>query len=97
MRAIFLARPCRQAQIISLHAPATAELNVRYSRFFPIRERFVPEFFVESTNLFNHTNVTGLNSTATVDTLGNILSSPSRAWTSALDQRLVQLGLRVTF
>ena len=78
-------------------APATYELNVRYSRIFPIGERWKPEFFFESTNLLNHTNVTGLNSTATVDANGFITAPASLAWSSALDQRLIQFGLKLSF
>jgi hypothetical protein len=78
-------------------APATYELNLRYSRVFPIGERWKPEFFFESTNILNHTNVTGLNSTASVDALGAIVTPASLAWTSALDQRLVQLGFKLSF
>ena len=81
----------------TIMAPATYELNVRYSRMFPIGERWKPEFFFESTNLLNHTNVTGLNSTATVDATGAITAPASLAWTSALDQRLIQFGLRLSF
>ena len=78
-------------------APATYELNVRYSRIFPVGERWKPEFFFESTNLLNHTNVTGLNSTATVDAAGIITAPASLAWSSALDQRLIQFGLKLSF
>jgi hypothetical protein len=81
----------------TLVAPATYELNVRYSRVFPIGERWKPEFFFESTNILNRTNVTGLNSTATVDGAGAIVIPASLAWTSALDQRLVQLGFKLSF
>jgi hypothetical protein len=81
----------------TIKAPATFELNLRYSRVFPIGERWKPEFFAESTNLFNHTNVTGLNSTATVDTAGAIVTPPSLVWTSALDQRLIQFGIKLKF
>jgi hypothetical protein len=81
----------------TLRAPRTEELNARYSRLFPIRERLELEFFAESTNVFNHTNVTALNSTATVNAMGAILTPPSLAWTGALDQRLIQLGFRLNF
>jgi hypothetical protein len=81
----------------TLLAPATYELNLRYSRVFPIGERWKPEFFFESTNILNHTNVTGLNSTASVDAFGAIITPASLAWTSALDQRLVQLGFKLSF
>ena len=81
----------------TLLAPATYELNLRYSRIFPIGERWKPEFFFESTNILNHTNVTGLNATAGVDSFGAIVTPASQAWTSALDQRLIQFGLKLSF
>ncbi|HEY1495956.1 MAG TPA: TonB-dependent receptor, partial [Candidatus Solibacter sp.] len=71
-----------------------AEINARYSRLFPIQERKSVEFLVESTNLGNRLNVTALNSTATVDTAGNITTPATLAPTSSRDQRLLQLGLR---
>lgn len=77
--------------------PATYQLDVRYSRIFPIRERMRAEFFAESTNLFNRTNVTAVNTTATVDVNGVITAPPSYAWTGAIDQRLIQLGLKFNF
>lgn len=81
----------------TLNTPALYEFNVRYSRIFPIKERLFPEFFAETTNIFNHTNVTGINSTATVDAAGNVLTAPSQAWTSAMDQRLLQFGIKLVF
>ena len=81
----------------TLRTPSTFELNVRYSRLFPIAGGLRFEFIAESTNIFNRTNVVGLSSTAIVDSAGNILASPSLAWTAALDQRLLQLGFRFTF
>jgi len=55
------------------------------------------EFIAESTNVFNRTNVVGLNSTAAVDTAGNVISWPTLNWTAALDQRLLQVGFRFSF
>jgi hypothetical protein len=81
----------------TLRTPRTSEFNVRYSRLFPFSERVNLEFIAESTNIFNRTNVVGLNSTAPVDEAGNILALPSLDWTAALDQRLLQLGFRITF
>ena len=37
----------------TFRAPAVFELNARYSRFFPIAERYVLEFLAETTNLTN--------------------------------------------
>jgi hypothetical protein len=73
------------------------QMDARYSRIFPISERIRPEFLVEAWNLFNHSNVTGYNTTATVDAQGRILTPPSMAQTAALDPRLLQLGVRVTW
>jgi hypothetical protein len=81
----------------TLRAPRTSEFNVRYARLFPIREQMRLEFIAESTNVFNRTNVVGLNSAAAVDFAGNILAWPSLTWTAALDQRLLQLGFRFAF
>jgi hypothetical protein len=55
------------------------------------------EFIAEATNLFNRTNVVGLNTTATVDAAGNILVPPPLNWAAALDQRLLQFGIRIGF
>lgn len=81
----------------TLRTPRTSEFNVRYARLFPLGERVNLEFIAESTNIFNRTNVVGLNSTAPVDEVGNTLALPSLDWTAALDQRLLQLGFRITF
>lgn len=81
----------------TLRVPRTAEINARYSRVFPLRERMNFEFLAEGTNLFNRTNVTGMNSTAIVDARGNILTYPTLAWATALDQRLLQLGFKLNF
>jgi hypothetical protein len=81
----------------TLQAPRWFELNARYSRVFPIGERMRAEFIAESTNILNRSNITGLNSTATVDAAGNITAQPPRNPTAAADQRLIQLGLRFSF
>ena len=78
----------------TIRAPGQFEMNARYSRLFPIRERTTAEFVVESTNITNRLNVIGLNSTASVDAAGNILTPASLAPTSSRDQRLLQLGFR---
>ena len=81
----------------TIRGPKTVQLDLRYNRSFPIRERMRAEFFGEFTNLLNRTNVTNLNANATVDTLGNITTPASLAWTAALDQRLMQFGFRFVF
>jgi hypothetical protein len=81
----------------TIRAPAIFEMNVRYSRFFPIKERSRLEFLAESTNITNTLNVTSVNSTASVNAIGLILTPASNAATAARDQRLVQLGFRYLF
>jgi len=81
----------------TFRAPAVFELNARYSRFFPIAERYILELLAETTNLTNTLNAVGVNSTALVDSAGNTLLPATGAVTVARDQRLVQLGVRVSF
>jgi hypothetical protein len=81
----------------TIRAPRTVEFNARYSRLFSLRERANLEFIAEATNVFNRTNVVGLNSTATVDAAGNIVTWPSLSWTAASDQRFLQLGIKLSF
>ena len=57
----------------------SSEMNARYSRLFPVTERKSFEFLAETTNLANRLNVTGLNSTATVDAAGNITTPATLA------------------
>ena len=75
----------------TFRAPAVFELNARYSRFFPIAERYVLEVLAETTNLTNTLNVVGVNSTALVDASGNTLVPATGAAIGARDQRLIQL------
>lgn len=73
------------------------QVDARYSRIFPIGERIKPEFLVEAWNLFNHSNVTGYNTSASVDAAGHITGNPTFLQTAALDPRLLQLGVRVSW
>lgn len=77
--------------------PATYQLDVRFSRIIPIKEKMRGEFYLESTNLLNHTNVTGVVTTATVNAQGVITAPPTYAWNAAIDQRLIQLGFKFNF
>lgn len=81
----------------TIRGQAIVQMDARYSHFFPIRERYRPEFFAEAWNLFNHSNVTGYNTTATVDATGNILTPPSLLQTAALDPRLLQIGIKFSW
>jgi hypothetical protein len=81
----------------TVRGPGVYQLDLKYSRIFPIGERSKPEFYAEWWNLLNHSNVTGLNTSATVDTAGNITTPPTFLQTAALDNRLLQFGFKLRF
>ena len=84
------------------------QVDVRYSRFIPIRgDRIRAEVLAEASNLFNHTNATGYNLTASVfaqpqptgstNIPGN-LSAPFAPLASATrDPRYIQIGFKLLF
>jgi hypothetical protein len=77
-----------------------AQIDLRYSRFIPLSERFKVEVLGEFTNLFNHTNVSlAYNLTQPVDTLGNPTPAPGTFGTSTTtrDPRYFQLGFKFLF
>ena len=78
--------------------PDVYQFDVRYTRtFLKLWERFQPKFFIEVNNIFNHPNVTTINTTATVTAAtGAIVANPTFAPVSTLlEGRIVQLGVRV--
>jgi len=80
-------------------APNVYQLDMRYTRtFFTLFERVKPKFWAEANNVFNHPNITTINTTATVNSAGVITKQPSFAPVSTvLEGRIVQLGVRVDF
>ncbi len=79
-------------------------LDLRYSRFVPLRTGQRIELFLEAKNLFNTENLAGVNRVVTTDALGNptgpILIDGNdypTAGKTGYDQRLMQLGLKFTF
>ena len=78
--------------------PNVYQFDLRYTRtFIKLWERFQPKFFIEANNIFNHPNITTINTTATVNaTTGALVSNPTYAPVSTLlEGRIVQLGVRV--
>jgi hypothetical protein len=80
----------------TLRGPAVYQFDVRYTRtFFKLWERLAPSFFIEANNLFNHPNITNLNTVAVVNAAGSILAPPTLAPVATLlEGRIVQLGVR---
>jgi hypothetical protein len=81
------------------------QVDLRYSRFIPIHDRYKLELIGEASNLFNHTNATGYNVTANVFTsaaqglVGNISSYPANFGLASAtrDPRYIQAGARFSF
>jgi hypothetical protein len=79
-------------------------VDLRYSRFVPVRTGQRVEVFFEAKNLFNTENLAGVNRVVTTDALGNptsaLLFNGSEyplSGKSGYDQRLMQLGLKFAF
>jgi hypothetical protein len=74
-------------------------LDLRYSRFIPLREAQRIELFFEAKNLFNVENVSAVNrivaTTATGDLMAPLPSPFPRQ--SGYDQRQMQLGVKFVF
>jgi hypothetical protein len=67
-------------------------------------DRLSPKLLIEGNNLFNHSNVTSINTTATVNTtggavpIGTITTQPTFLPTSTLlEARILQFGLKIDF
>jgi hypothetical protein len=76
-----------------------ANLDLRYSRFVPVRGTWRGEVFFEAKNLFNVKNVSGVNRVVTTDAFGvPAVSIPATfPGTAGYDQRQMQLGVKFSF
>jgi hypothetical protein len=76
-----------------------ANLDLRYSRFVPVRGTWRGEVFFEAKNLFNIENVSGVNRVVATDAFGVPAASiPTRfPGTAGYDQRQMQLGVKFSF
>lgn len=74
-------------------------VDVRYSRFVPIREAMRGEVFVEAKNLFNTNNTRAVNSVVPTDLRGDPLGPLPASFpvTNAYQQRQVQVGVKFLF
>jgi hypothetical protein len=86
----------------SMYLPHRYNVDMRYSRFVPIRGSVRGEIIGEFKNIFNTVQTSGVTSTIAVDTLGNpIAPIPSDVDgfppNGGYEQRQFQLGFRVRF
>jgi hypothetical protein len=82
--------------------------DLRYSRFVPISKRTKVEAFFEAKNLFNRQNIAAVNRVVQTDAAGHPLVDISNttatgtagqpfSGTSGYDQRIMQVGFKVSF
>jgi len=87
----------------SMNLPARRNLDLRYSRLFPVAGSTKGEFIAELKNVFNTIQWSGANTVVTTDAAGNALApiptdvKTGFAPTGGYEQRQLQLGFRVTF
>jgi len=77
-------------------------LDLRYSRFIPIRGAQRAELFFEAKNLFNTENISGVNRVIATDAQGNptatlLFNGSDYPGKTGYDQRLIQLGFKYSF
>jgi hypothetical protein len=83
-------------------------VDLRYSRFIPFATRTRGEVFFEAKNIFNTENIMSVNRVVATDTAGNPLvdigdttatGTPGLPFsgTAGYDQRIIQVGFKVTF
>ena len=74
-------------------------LDLRYSRFVPLARGTRAEVFFEAKNLFNRQNISGVNRVVTTDAAGVTAAAIPNPFlgTAGYDQRIMQVGFKVTF
>jgi Carboxypeptidase regulatory-like domain/TonB dependent receptor len=86
----------------SLYLPARKNVDLRYTRWIPIKGSVRGEVIAELKNVFNTEQMAGINTTVVTDSLGNptapIPSDPYQFPNpSGYEQRKFQLGFKVRF
>jgi hypothetical protein len=80
----------------SVRGPNVYQVDARYTRtLFTIHERFSPKIIAEANNVFNHKNITSLNTAVTTTALG-VAAIPATfaPLSTVLEARIIQLGIR---
>jgi hypothetical protein len=62
----------------TVRGPSIYQVDLRYTRTIArLWERLEPQFFIEASNLFNHPNVTSLNTSVAIGGLSGGLPTPT--------------------
>ena len=81
----------------AVRGPNVYQIDARYTRtLFTIHERIRPKILAEATNVFNHKNITSLN-TAVTTTVAGVPTIPAvfPPTSTVLEARIIQLGVKV--
>ena len=81
----------------TMTGPGTENLDLSIYRTIPIRERVSMMLRLETYNTLNHTQFSGINSTAQFNTLGAQVNTAFLLPNAARPARYVQLAARLTF
>jgi outer membrane receptor protein involved in Fe transport len=86
----------------SIYMPWRKNMDMRYTRWIPIRASVRGEVIVELKNVFNTVQMSGVNTTVKTDLAGNPLAALSTnpldyPNPSGFEQRKLQLGFKVRF
>lgn len=80
-----------------LRGPGIENFDISVTKRFPVAEQRYFWFRAEFFNAFNHTQFSGISTTARFDPAGNQINLNFGAYTSARDPRRIQLSLRFMF
>jgi len=83
----------------TVRGPSVYQLDARYTRtLFTIHERIRPKILAEATNVFNHKNITSLN-TSVVTSAAGVPTIPAvfPPTSTVLEARIIQLGIKVNW
>jgi hypothetical protein len=81
----------------TVRGPRVVQIDARYTRtLFTIHERIRPKILAEANNVFNHKNITSLN-TSVPTTAAGVPTLPAfyPPTSTVLEARIIQLGIRV--
>ena len=85
------------ADRIVFRGPGTENFNMSLFRTFKVKERVTFELRAETYNTFNHTQFTGVNTSAQFNPSGVQTNTAFGQFTSAASPRYMQLAGRITF